>query len=456
MNPQRTPLDAWLAAKLGLPAGVDLDQASLAAYRLDRLKRTVAHARLNSPFYRDRLAGLPEDFPHGLEDFSALPFITAADLRAHHLAMLCVSQDRVARVVTLTTSGTTAAPKRLYFSDADLERTLDFFHHGMSTMVGPGGKVLILLPGSRPDSVGDLLARSLARMDVMGVVHGPVLDVGEAVARTAELGADCLVGIPVQVLAMAEHPDGNLLAGKVKSVLLTTDYVPQALARRVERAWGCEVFEHYGMTETGLGGGVDCRAHQGYHLRAADLYCEVIDPDRGRILPPDRKGELVVSTLTREAMPLLRYRTGDWGRLLDGPCSCGGFTPRLARVPGRLSNSLDMGCGAILPMWELDEALFAVPGLLDYRVGRAAKSSRSILTLTVQTIPGQQERLYQKVQEALQQLSSSAGPVNRGGLALGKVEITSLAWPVDGSTKRTDLAHLATDTPLSDDIDNQR
>jgi phenylacetate-CoA ligase len=437
MTIQRTPLDAWLAGRLGLASGLPPDGQTLADYQLEQLRRTVELARGQSPFYRDRLSGLPDGFPGEMEKFSDLPLLTAKDMRENHSAMLCVSRDRVARVVTLNTSGTTGRPKRLYFSDGDLELTMEFFRHGMSTMVGAGDRVLILLPGPTPDSVGDLLSRALSRMGAKGVVHGPLGDAGEAVHEADTLGAGCLVGIPVQILAMAEHPLGKGLAGRVKSVLLTTDYVPRALAKRVERAWGCEVFEHYGMTETGLGGGVDCRAHQGYHLRAADLYFEVVDPDSGQVLPPGQEGELVVSTLTREAMPLLRYLTGDLGTLIAGPCACGGVTPRLARVQGRIANRLDLGRGASLAMRELDEALFAVPGLMDYRAGLTENGPEKILNVRVQAFPGREELLGRKVQVALRQISSLADSLETGTLLPGGIEITNQPWPVDGSSKRT-------------------
>ncbi|MCB2227726.1 MAG: AMP-binding protein [Desulfarculaceae bacterium] len=433
MTVARTPLHPWLAAKLGLPEGRDPDPAALEEYQLAKLRAVLAHAREHSPWQRERLAHLPMSIPPRLEDWAALPFTTAADLREHHLAMLCVSQGQVARVVTLSTSGTTAAPKRVYFSDADLELTVDFFHHGMSTMVGPGDSVLILLPGRTPDSVGDLLARGLSLLGARGVHHGPVGDAGQALRAAAEARAACMVGIPVQVLAMAEHPEAACLRGVLRNVLLTTDYVPQALARRVHEAWGCEVFEHYGMTESGLGGGVECAAHQGYHLRGADLYYEVIDPDSGEALPPGEEGELVLTTLTREAMPLLRYRTGDLGRLLDEPCPCGGFTPRLARVPGRLGNVLDLGNGARLPLWRLDEALFALPGLLDYRAALVGEGAERRLELILRASPSAASTLAERAREALAALPEMAA----GGLGLGPVRLTDQPWPSDGTAKRT-------------------
>jgi len=98
---------------------------------------------------------------------------------------------------------------------------------------------------------------------------------------------------------------------RLKAVLLSTDHVPLSLTRAVEQAWHCRVFNHYGMTETGLGGGVECEARRGYHLREADLYVEIVEPDGALPVPDGEPGEVVVTTLTRTGMPLIRYRTGD-------------------------------------------------------------------------------------------------------------------------------------------------
>ncbi len=106
-------------------------------------------------------------------------------------------------------------------------------------------------------------------------------------------------------------------------------------------ALGCEVFAHSGLTETGFGGGVECGAHQGYHLREADLFVEIVDPGTGRPLPDGEPGEIVVSTLCRLAMPLIRYRTGDLGHLLPGPCVCGSPFRRLGAVAGRIVRTQD-------------------------------------------------------------------------------------------------------------------
>ena len=367
MNPiAPTPLDRWTARKIGRPAGCSLQRQHLIRYQLEALNRTLTHARENSPFYREHLAGLSLPLA-SLDDLADLPFTTAADLRRDPLALLCVSRDRIARAVTLETSGTTAPPKRLFFTDADLELTVDFFQHGMSTLVAPGQRVLILMPGTLPGSVGDLLVKALARMDVRGIVHGPVNDPQTAIRTALAEGIDSLVGIPVQVLAMARHKDGPRLAGRIRSVLLTTDYVPDTTVAAIETGWGCRVFKHYGMTEMGLGGAVECAARCGYHFREADLLVEIVDPRTRRPAPEGRPGEIVFTTLTREGMPLIRYCTGDRAAFKLPPCPCGTALGILDTIQGRWHDHLSLG-GDTPPLLigHLDEALFRIDDVLNY------------------------------------------------------------------------------------------
>ncbi len=114
-----------------------------------------------------------------------------------------------------------------------------------------------------------------------------------------------VVGVPVQVLSLVRAVAQKLPRPHLKSVLLTMDHVPDAIVQAVEAAWGGTVYNHYGMTEMGLGGGVECAARQGYHLREADMYFEIVDPETGDPLPDGQYGELVFTTLTRQGMPLI-------------------------------------------------------------------------------------------------------------------------------------------------------
>ena len=118
-----------------------------------------------------------------------------------------------------------------------------------------------------------------------------------------------------------------------------------SVKRFLENTWKCTVFTHWGMTETGYGGGVQCGAREGYHMRDLDLLLEVVDPETGEPVPDGELGELVLTTLRRTGMPLIRYRTGDLGRFIVSPCPCGTLKPRLAEVEGRLADVISLPGG---------------------------------------------------------------------------------------------------------------
>lgn len=399
-----TPLDPWIAAKIGQDGG-RADRPAIEAYQLEKLRETLRLVRAKSAFYGHHLAAAPQDLAN-LTDLDQLPFTTADDIREQPLQFLCVSQGEIDRVVTLSSSGTTGQPKRLYFTAGDQELTLDFFHIGMSTLVEPGDRVLILLPCETPGGVGDLLARALERLEAVGLRHGPVRDAAETLEVMIREGANSLVGIPTQVLTLARYRDenGSRVPLRLKSALLTTDYVPPAIVAAVEEAWGCQVYNHYGMTEMGLGGGVECQARRGYHLREADLYFEVVDPETGQRLPEGEQGEVVFTTLTRRGMPLIRYRTGDLGRFLPGPCPCGTSLKTLARVRERIRGRVELPGQLGLTMADLDDALFPLEDVLDFRAALGRDASGVRLDLDVQVLPPGTPETLSGIEQALSSL----------------------------------------------------
>ncbi len=189
------------------------------------------------------------------------------------------------------------------------------------------------------------------------------------------------------MLALALHWQPS--QPKPHSVLLSTDHVPAAIVRTLERCGGCEVYNHYGSTEMGLGGGVECMAHGGYHLREADLYFEVVDPLTGEPVEVGEYGEVVFTTLTRRGMPLIRYRTGDRSRFVHGNCPCGTWLKTLEQVRGRIGGAVTLG-EETLALPDLDEALFSVPGLLNFWEAVSGDGKRDCLTVEVQMLHGRQ------------------------------------------------------------------
>ncbi len=445
-----TPLEAWIRKKAGIGPGLvgRSFAEALVDYQLRLVNETIDYARRNTPFYRRHLASLPAAPLGSLSDIARIPFTTPSDLAGDPFGLLAVRQSDVARVVTLRTSGSTGKAKRLFFTEEDLELTVDFFHHGMSTLVRPGQRVMVFLPGERADSVGDLLVRGLARMDVRAFAYGPISDPVHAARATASFGAHCLVGIPTQILALACSPAGTAAgSGSIESVLLTTDYVPRAIAETLERLWECRVFNHYGMTETGLGGGVECEALDGYHLREADLYFEVVDHESGELVPDGTMGEVVFTTLTRRGMPLIRYKTGDMANIIPQPCPCGTFLRRMERVRGRWEGTIRLGPGSALTLSDMDEALFRLPGLLDYRA-TVSKGKEGTFRLHVDVHRAEGTRPTER--EVLRMLDGV--DAIRMGIAGSTLEMLTVSFTPDGRWTTTGVSKrkiIATSGPAA-------
>lgn len=288
-------LDEWILEKHGIH-----DRAELDAYIAEKLSSQVTYVIENSSWYAEHLK-------------EEIPFLTEDDVREYGSRMLCVPDSQIARVVT--TSGSTGKPKRIYFTENDLEHTIDYFAHGMQYLVHDGDRALILFPGENQWSLVKLLEEGLER-------------IGVSIAEQMDEEVTCIIGAPEDVLELSRNCPYS-----VRNVLLSSAYVDDEVRKEIEKNLSCEVFEHYGMTEMGLGCAVSC-GEEGYHIRENDIYIEIVDPDTGKRVPDGEWGEIVFTSLNREAMPFIRYRTGDIARILP-PCRCGSILKRLDKVKER-------------------------------------------------------------------------------------------------------------------------
>jgi phenylacetate-coenzyme A ligase PaaK-like adenylate-forming protein len=248
--------------------------------------------------------------------------------------------------------------------------------------------------------VGDLLAIALQRLGAQPIKHGVGRDISETLDVMNQEQVKGLVGIPTQVLVLARYGERLTL----KSVLLTTDHVPDAIARAVEHAWDCRVYNHYGMTEMGLGGGVECQARRGYHLREADLYFEIVNPVTGEPVAEGETGEVVFTTLTRRGMPLIRYRTGDISRFIPGDCPCGTTLKTLERVRQRASGDITIGDQWQLTIADLDEALFSLESVLDFAATISREGVQDCLQLEVRVVEGTDGNIAGAIDAALESI----------------------------------------------------
>jgi phenylacetate-coenzyme A ligase PaaK-like adenylate-forming protein len=187
------------------------------------------------------------------------------------------------------------------------------------------------------------------------------------------------------------------------------------------------------MTEMGLGGGVECQARRGYHLREADLYLEVVDPTDGRTVPEGEYGEVVFTTLTRRGMPLIRYRTGDISRFIPGDCPCGTVLRTLETVRSRVGNKVDLGDGHCLTMADLDEALFTIDGVWNFTASLGREDRIDHLLVEVW---GTGETRLQVVQRALEAIPGLWAAQESGRLEVVSTVQKESSFGLSGQAKR--------------------
>ena len=164
---------------------------------------------------------------------------------------------------------------------------------------------------------------------------------------------ETFVGMPVPLLSLLRLEERC----SIKRARISADFCPDTVCREIENLLGTRPYPHYGSREIGLGGAVTCQAFEGMHIRENDIYPEIIDKE-GRVLPDGEWGELVITTMEAEAMPLIRYRTGDRTRILKEPCPCGSCITRIDRL---------RRMGKENPMEELDEVIFREKNVIDYQ-----------------------------------------------------------------------------------------
>ncbi|MCQ2406158.1 MAG: AMP-binding protein [Oscillospiraceae bacterium] len=272
--------------------------------RLEKLNESLKRAS-TLPFWREKLEGL---LPlENLASLSALPFSSEEDIIACGEKLTAVSATDIKRVVSLRTSGTSGRVKRIFFTENDIKLTRIFFSEGMAWLCGEGDKAAILMPGVSPDGLFDILSKSL--LDIGVNVLPPVSSVSEAADLLSKENPDVIIGLPwyVRLLSVC------LPELSPRYVLLSADYVPRSLKKQISENWECTVVEHYGMTETGYGFAVEYPKSGIMYPRNNDFCFEIINTDTFLPCKVGEEGEIVISSLGREAMPLVRYRTGDLG-----------------------------------------------------------------------------------------------------------------------------------------------
>jgi phenylacetate-CoA ligase len=327
--------EIWDAAAETMP------RDELAALQLERLRETVARVLKGQPLGADRLgqAGIaaPSDI-ESLDDLAAIPFAHKSDLRENYpFGLLAVPREELVRVQA--SSGSHGKPTVVGYTRADLETWTELMARSM-TMAGVRAGMLIHNANGYGLFTGGLGFHQGGER--IGATVVPVS--GGFTARQAmllrDLGPQVLVATPSYSLVIAQaltDAGVDVATLNLEVGLFGGEPWTEGLRAQIDRALDLKAINFYGLSEMcGPGVATEClTARDGLHVQEDHFLVEVIDPDDGSPVPPGTDGELVFTTLTKEALPLIRYRTGDLGAISEEPCRCGRTTARLIRLGGR-------------------------------------------------------------------------------------------------------------------------
>jgi len=424
-------LDRWIKDETG---------GELKQHQLSNLKKVLSYASKKSNFYR-YLAGYEI---RSLDDISKIPFTYPENLRKEPYKFLCVSLSEIKRVFSLYSSGTTGIPKRVFFTSGDLDKITDWMGVASKTVANCAGlsegyRVMQLLPDGKPMSQAKLSGEGARKVEARTITVEPGSDAQSVVELVKEHKPDILFGTPTRIYRITqqckEQRDLNKLG--IKVLYLSSEYTPKTMEARLKTFWGCEVYHYFGMTETGFAGGLDCQNYNAFHFDELDLLLEVIDPQTGDPLK-EGNGELVFTTLRREAMPLIRYRTGDLVELITGRCPCGTCLKSLGRAVNRAESVEKLGTGEV-SLIDFDEAMYTVPQVIDYQVVFDKSGKRDKVIVEVEVTEKKKE-VKELISDALMQITQIKKNVEAGHIDKPEIEIVD-SIKREGRAKKT-IQHL--------------
>ena len=344
-----------------MPSFQNMDQ--LKAHQLKGLQWTVAHAYQGSRFYREGLdaSGVKPDTIRSLEDIQRLPFTTADDLRnGYPFPLLSVPQSEVVRIHA--SSGTTGKRKILSYTQKDIDDWIYFFArcYEMAGLTSEDRVQIAVGYGIWTAGAGFQLG--CEKFGAMAVPVGPG-NVDMQCQFLVDLQSTAMCCTASMGLLMAEEVHRRDLQNKItlKKMIFGSERSSDSMRRRIKDLLGLEdMFDITGLTELyGPGTGLDCNKHEGIHYWADYYILEILDPSTLEPVPAGETGEMVVTTLCKEAAPLIRYRTRDLTRLIDHPCSCGNILPMHDRILGRSDDMIIFRAVNIYP-GQIDQVLSSV------------------------------------------------------------------------------------------------
>jgi phenylacetate-CoA ligase len=344
-----------------------LDRPALERLQLQRLQETLRRVAGRVPFYQQKFAelGLKPENIGSLADLRRLPFTTSADLRANYPAgLLAVPYDETLRLHT--SSGTTGKPKALFFSRQDVDNSAELCARSF-VMTGVTKKDVFQNMMTYGMFTGALVTHYGAeKVGCLVIPAGPGNSERQLMLMQ-DFRTTFIHLTPSYALYLADFLEKHGVNPRrdlaLRKAFVGAEPYTEETRQKIEEGLGIDVYNSYGLSEmNGPGVAFECEQKHGMHLWEDHFLIEIIDPQTGDPVPDGHAGELVMTTLCREAMPLLRYRTRDITSLIAEPCPCGRTHRRLNRITGRSDDMIIVRGVNIYPQ-QIERVLMATRGI---------------------------------------------------------------------------------------------
>ncbi|WP_163538815.1 AMP-binding protein [Gracilibacillus sp. YIM 98692] len=371
-------------------------------YQLQAINATLAHVWNQNEHYHSRLkeAGFKEPKIDSLEQLASVPMLEKDVIRGDKEKILCVAPKEIGQVHL--TSGTSGKPIYTSYTLADqyvydlLPKYLELFKESDDDVAAIALPYEFALPGLGFQRLFQFAFGTAVLSLGKGGYMAPV---DKSLELMKEYQATVLTTTPSYAALLAEESEKyGIKIGEdiqLKKIWLTGEGCSPAFRERLEKWWGCEVSFFYGSTECGVIG-VECSKHQGYHVMEGHIKLEIIDPLSEEVLPYGQTGEIVVTTLLREGMPMVRYRTGDLGVLQKSKCDCG-ITMDVLQLRGRMEHMLRIDNVDYSPFM-IEHFLMEIP---DVGLWYHLKLNQGVLTIEAEKFRTNlnDEQLAEKIQK---------------------------------------------------------
>ncbi len=390
-----------------------LPRDRLERLQLQRLRATIRNAYENVPLHRARMDARgvkPQDLRR-LEDLQELPFTLKTDLRdSYPFGMFARPREHLARLHA--SSGTTGKPTVVGYTARDLETWSVLMARSMACTGARPGDVVHNAYGYGLFTGGLGAHYGAERLGATVVpVSGGATE--RQVVLIRDFGARVLCATPSYALNIAEvaERDGiDLKASALEIGLFGAEPWSEPMRREIETRLGLKAMDVYGLSEImGPGVAVECEAQDGLHGWEDHFLFEVLDPETGKPVADGEAGELAITTLTKEALPMIRYRTRDITRATREPCGCGRTHLRLRRITGRNDDMLIIRGVNVYPS-QIEAVLVGLPGIAPhYQLVVERRGSMDELTVEAEAASSDEKNYSAISEKARQQIKSMIG-----------------------------------------------